>query len=95
MGAPTYSTTVGSMEAFAPDLHGFTMETFKSLKTNLPSLNFPYKDHPFAALTFNIGPEAWTKPHKDLMNLSWGWCAVTSLGSYDHTKGGHLVLWDL
>jgi hypothetical protein len=29
------------------------------------------------------------------MNLPFGWCAVTSLGKFDHTKGGHLVLPDL
>jgi hypothetical protein len=29
-------------------------------------------------------------------NLSWGWCAITALGSYDPDHGGgHLVLWDL
>ena len=71
------------------------METFKSLKAFDPLLKFPYKNHPFAALTFNLGPAACTVPHKDLKNLSFAWCAVTSLGSYDHTKGGHLVLWDL
>lgn len=48
-----------------------------------------------AATTFNFGPRTCTFPHKDLKNLSWGWCSVTSLGSYDPKKGGHLVLWDL
>jgi hypothetical protein len=83
------------MQVFAPDLCDFTMKTLQSVKTHDPSLVFPYEDHPFAALTFNIGPRACSKPHKDPHDLSWGWCAVTSLGSYDHTKGGHMVLWDL
>ncbi|KAJ3520526.1 hypothetical protein NMY22_g12719 [Coprinellus aureogranulatus] len=26
------------------------------------------------------------------MNLVFGWCAVTALGDFDYTKGGHLVL---
>jgi hypothetical protein len=85
----------GSMEIFAPRLREFVMETLASVKSNRPHISYPYKEHPFATLTFNIGPAACTKPHKDLMNLTWGWCAITSLGSYDHTKGGHLVLWDL
>ena len=48
-----------------------------------------------ASTTFNFGPKTCTFPHKDLKNLSWGWCSITSLGSYDPTRGGHLVLWDL
>lgn len=48
-----------------------------------------------ASTTFNFGPKTCTFPHKDLKNLSWGWCSVTSLGSYNPAQGGHLVLWDL
>ena len=29
------------------------------------------------------------------MNLPFGWCAITALGPFDPTHGGHLVLWDL
>ena len=42
-----------------------------------------------------MGPAVVTFPHKDLKNLSWALCAITSLGKYDHKKGGHLVLWEL
>lgn len=87
--------SLGSMETFAPRLNDFVMKTLDSLKDYDPSLEFPYQRHPFVGLTFNIGPKVCTKPHKDRHDLSWGWCAVTSLGSFDHTKGGHLVLWDL
>ncbi|KAL0567979.1 hypothetical protein V5O48_014013 [Marasmius crinis-equi] len=34
-------------------------------------------------------------PHRDSKNLAFGWCAITVLGNYNWTKGGHLVLWDL
>jgi len=57
-----------------------------------PSLSRPFKNSAFSTLTFNFGPNVCTVPHKDFKNLGWGWCAVTSLGSYDHTTGGHLVL---
>jgi len=83
------------MEVFSPALQEFVATTLKKLKDFNPEIRYPYKNHPFAALTFNLGPAACTIPHKDLKDLGWGWCAVTSMGRYDHTKGGHLVLWDL
>jgi len=86
---------LGSMQVFAPTLSGFIEDTLQSLKVGDPSLVYPYENHPFAGLTFNIGPNVCTKPHKDSLNLAWGWCAVTSLGTYDHIRGGHLVLWEL
>ncbi|KAJ7036453.1 hypothetical protein C8F04DRAFT_1181460 [Mycena alexandri] len=44
-------------------------------------------------------PSTWAlKPvalvTRDFGNLAFGWCAVTALGNYDYTKGGHLILWD-
>lgn len=83
------------MGVFSPTLQEFSIRTLADIKEATPHLQYPYEGHPFATLTFNIGPAACTVPHKDVMNLSWGWCAVTSLGAFDHTKGGHLVLWDL
>ena len=38
-------------------------------------------------VTFHLGSRVFTHPHKCYLNLSWGWCAVTSLDSYDLTKG--------
>ncbi|KAJ7156364.1 hypothetical protein C8R46DRAFT_1226585 [Mycena filopes] len=28
--------------------------------------------------------------HRDFANLAFGWCAITALGDYDFTKGGHV-----
>jgi len=95
MGDEELMLSSGSMEVFAPELRKFIIETLEGVKRNNRLLTFPFENNPFAALTFNIGPKVCTRPHRDLMNLSWGWCAVTSLGDYDHRKGGHLVLWDL
>jgi hypothetical protein len=33
--------------------------------------------------------------HTDYNNVAYGLCAVTALGNYDPTLGGHLVLFDL
>jgi len=76
-------------------LHTFCKRTLDLIEEHDPRLQRPFKDSPFGSMTFNFGPRACTSPHKDFKNLSWGWCSVTSLGTYDHRKGGHLVLWDL
>ncbi|KAL0566486.1 hypothetical protein V5O48_015524 [Marasmius crinis-equi] len=49
----------------------------------------------FAAATINFGPQTRTFKHCDVQNSPFGWCAVTALGDFDATLGGHLILWDL
>ena len=41
---------------------------------------------------YNLGPRTVCFKHTNLSTLSFGWCSVTSLCSFD-PKGGHLVLW--
>jgi hypothetical protein len=60
----------------------------KELRRNWPRT-------PWAAATVNFGPQTVCFKHADTGNLAYGWCAITALGKYDHTKGGHLILWDL
>jgi hypothetical protein len=54
-----------------------------------------FKNSPFASLTVNFGPRTICVFHRDFANLAPGMCAITALGNYDHTKGGHIVLWEL
>ncbi|KAJ3562743.1 hypothetical protein NP233_g9386 [Leucocoprinus birnbaumii] len=49
----------------------------------------------YPSAAFNFGPKAWTNRHRDPKNVSYGWCAITTTGDFDPTKGGHLVLEDL
>jgi len=42
----------------------------------------------------SVGPRTVCEPHVDFANLPFGYCAITALGQYDFTKGGHLVLWE-
>lgn len=88
-------THKGSMEVFAKPLWNFKVTVLNLLELGNPGLRRHFQNHPLASTTFNFGPRTCTIPHKDLRNLSFGWCSVTSLGNYDPTKGGHLVLWDL
>lgn len=49
----------------------------------------------FACASMKFGPRVRPFMHRDPLNLPFGWCAVTALGDFDPTKGGHLILWDL
>jgi hypothetical protein len=83
------------MKDYAPSLWNFNVSTLNMLEVADKGISRQFDNHPFAGMTFNFGPRTCTLPHKDLKNLSWGWCPVTSFGTYNPTKGGHLVLWDL
>ncbi|KAG6913307.1 hypothetical protein DXG01_007852 [Tephrocybe rancida] len=48
----------------------------------------------FATFVQSGSPNLMHK-HKDAANLSCGRCCVTSLGTFDPTRGGHAILWDL
>ena len=82
------------MEFYAPRLTCFTRTVLNLFEAD-NNVRRHHPNHPLACTTFNFGPRTCTFPHKDLKNLSWGWCSVTSMGDYDYTQGGHLVLWDL
>lgn len=79
---------------YAQGLHQFCKKTLDRVEEWHPGLRRPFYGTSFGSMTFNFGPHVCTKPHKDFMNLAWGWCSVTALGDFDHKKGGHLVLWD-
>ncbi|KAF8959185.1 hypothetical protein BDZ97DRAFT_1761672 [Flammula alnicola] len=48
-----------------------------------------------SACTFNLGPGTITVDHTDYNNVAYGLCAITALGNFDPTLGGHMVLFDL
>src|SRR5882762_4619472 len=60
-----------------------------------PRLKRNFRNSIFACATFNFGPYACSFDHTNPGNLPFGWCAITALGPFDPTQGGHLVLWDL
>ena len=62
---------------------------------NHPHLKKNFGNSVFAAATFNFGPQACTRPHKDHLNIPTGWCAVVSLGNFNADEGGHLIVWEL
>ncbi|KAF7367090.1 hypothetical protein MSAN_00968500 [Mycena sanguinolenta] len=79
---------------WAPRLHTYYINNNSKLQALLPNHHRPFPKSVFSCATFNFGPCMWTFKHRDIYNLPFGWCAVQALGLFDHTKGGHLVLWD-
>lgn len=68
-------------------------KVYTQIQRRRNSRNWPHT--PWAAATFNFGPQTVCAKHLDSKNLVVGWCAVTALGNFNHKKGGHLVLWEL
>ena len=60
-----------------------------------PTLRRAFEKTIFTATTYNLGPKTACEPHLDSGNLAFGWCAISALGDFDFTKGGHLILWEL
>ncbi|KAL1698265.1 hypothetical protein EV121DRAFT_218451, partial [Schizophyllum commune] len=75
--------------------HKFMHGTATSLHELRPRLRRNFANSAFTCSTFNNGPRAVTLPHRDVLNLAFGICAVYASGDYNADLGGHLILWDL
>ena len=82
------------MATQAPKLYHYYVDHLAKLHEHHPSLQRLFPSSVFAAASYNFGPRTACFKHKDFANLPFGLCAVTALGSFDSTKGGHLILWD-
>lgn len=83
------------MATWAPDLHAYYSKTIDALHSGDPTLKRIFPSSVFSAVTYNMGPQTVCSPHIDPGNLAFGLCSVTPQGTFDHTQGGHLILWDL
>lgn len=87
---PNAHLSAAAFRLWAPRLHGYYIDYNKRL-----GLNRPFPKSVFSCASFNFGKSVWTFKHRDVRNLPFGWCGVESMGLFDATKGGHLVLWDV
>jgi hypothetical protein len=90
----TDSTLLAAFATWAPKLHNKYATLLEEILQLLPHLERNFANSVFACATANFGPHTATFRHFDSQNLAYGWCAITALGSYDYTKGGHLILWE-
>ena len=86
---------VGIFATYFPDLYQEYAQTLGSLYDDNPLLRPLFQGSPWPALSINFPPHAYTRIHTDAGNKANGLCSIFSLGTFDPTKGGHLVLPDL
>jgi hypothetical protein len=93
--APILTRIPGIFSSWSPRLFKCYCDYLEELLKRHPELfpNFP--NSPWASATINFGPKTVCFKHRDFNNLPFGWCAITSLGDFDPTLGGHLILWEL
>jgi hypothetical protein len=84
-----------TFKEFAPDLHQFYGEQLAAVMNRDQTLAPPFRNSVFACAAFNFGPNAVSIPHKDHLNLAYGWCTITALGNFDPQLGGHIVFPEL
>ncbi|KAF9056171.1 hypothetical protein BJ165DRAFT_1398903 [Panaeolus papilionaceus] len=80
---------------WAPKVYEFFTSYAQTLCETLPNLVFDFYNSAWLCITVNFGPAVCCLPHRDFLNLSFGWCAIIALGTFNHRLGGHVVLDDL
>ncbi|KAI0052238.1 hypothetical protein FA95DRAFT_1669532, partial [Auriscalpium vulgare] len=83
----------GSFATSSPKLYKECEHNMEQILEHDPTLVMPFDNNVHAGVTFNFGPRTATWRHLDSANLPNGWCSILSLGDYDYTKGGQLILY--
>lgn len=94
-GISDLTSCLAVMATWAPKLHQYYAETLDNLFASDSTLRRLFPRSIFSAASFNFGPQTICFKHKDFANLPFRFCAITALGNFDPTKGGHLILWEL
>lgn len=86
---------LGALGFYAPKLFDYLQTTLRQLFDHHPGLQHNFSNSIYPAITINAGPNTECREHQDSGNAANLMCAITALGSYDPTKGGHLILFSL
>jgi len=84
-----------AFQLWAPKLYAYYEENLGKIWKSYPHLRPGFANSVWPCTAINFGSKVYTWPHRDCMNLSFGWCSIVALGKFDSKKGGHLVLPDL
>ena len=92
---PPLTLTPDAFAFHAPKLYKEYTDHLDPLFEKYPHFRKPFRNSIFPTCTFNCGPRVVTLEHVDSTNVPFGLCAIFACGSYDPSKGGHLILFDL
>ncbi|TFK60759.1 hypothetical protein BDN72DRAFT_778995, partial [Pluteus cervinus] len=80
---------------FAPKLYAHYCKKLLCLFKRDQKLQRNFEGSIFPGVSVNLGPTTVALDHTDAGNVAYGLCALTPLGSFDDSKGGYLILFDL
>ncbi|TFK62172.1 hypothetical protein BDN72DRAFT_777402, partial [Pluteus cervinus] len=81
--------------AYAPRMFANLRVNMNALFTEDSTLVRNFDNSVYPAITFNCGPKTTCLQHVDHANAPNSFCAITALGNFDPSKGGHLILFTL
>ncbi|KAL0068959.1 hypothetical protein AAF712_003952 [Marasmius tenuissimus] len=70
-------------------------DSMDQLRDSIKGFKPNFERSQFASVTCNFGPRVCTSIHTDAKNCPHSMCAITAVGQFEPSKGGHLVLPDL
>jgi hypothetical protein len=85
---------IGAFALWFPLVFIFVRDVLLKLFDRYPWLAMPFDGSMFPALSINFGRRSISFDHRDYQNAPGVPCSITALGRFDHTRGGHLVLFD-
>jgi hypothetical protein len=80
---------------YFPKMFEYYSEVLEDICALVPDCKRPLGDLPFFAVTLNVGEQSVCDIHVDGSNLAGGLCLASPFGSFDHKRGGHLILHEL
>lgn len=78
-----------------PKVYRHYVSRLQPLFNRYTHLRHNFNNSVFPACTFNATPNTVALDHADKGNWAGGPCQITSGGTFDHAKGGHIILFDL
>ncbi|KAJ7062445.1 hypothetical protein B0H15DRAFT_794783, partial [Mycena belliarum] len=82
----------GVFRIFAHQLYDHFHHALGVYESQYKGSSRPFYFSVFSAATFYLG----NKPRRVMDDdLAWGWSAITALGDFNASNGGHIILWDL